>query len=531
MTGQTGSGLPSGATLWRWLALGAFLVTVPGPVLALLVEPVRGLLVGQTAPLVLALPLGRRGDLLLHSLALAAAVALASMVLGLLAGSLLWRWRATALGRLRWLVVVPLLIPPYVHALAWSGPMAALGAGLRDPAAPAPPLLSWLAAWWVLLMALAPLGVMLAIVGLEAVETRLVEAGRLLVDDLTTCRRVVLPLAGPAVLAGGVLVFVLCLLDYSVPSLFGLGVYALEIFAEYAASGQLARAMSLGLPLLGLALLAVTGCQGLLRQAAVARPRPAADGLPLQLPRWLVGLQWLGLLVLTLATLWPLASLIVMVGSFSTMLAALVDARSELAVTALVGLAAALLALPLTLAVADRLRRPGAARLWWALVVLPLATPGALVGLGLIALWNQPLFPHLYGTLALPILAGLARFGPVAALVLLAQLTRLDPLLIDAARLLQTDARQTLLEVLLPLLAPGLIAAFSITLILTAGELSATLLVAPPGQATLTPRIYNYLHYGASSTVAGLCLAMAGAGLLAGLAATCTLGSTHRVAS
>ena len=41
---------------------------------------------------------------------------------------------------------------------------------------------------------------------------------------------------------------------------------------------------------------------------------------------------------------------------------------------------------------------------------------------------------------------------------------------------------------------------------LTLAELGATLIVAPPGHATITMRIYNYLHYGSSSDVAGLCL-------------------------
>ena len=41
---------------------------------------------------------------------------------------------------------------------------------------------------------------------------------------------------------------------------------------------------------------------------------------------------------------------------------------------------------------------------------------------------------------------------------------------------------------------------------LTLGELGATLLVIPPGQSTLTLRLYNYLHYGASEEVAGLSL-------------------------
>jgi iron(III) transport system permease protein len=38
------------------------------------------------------------------------------------------------------------------------------------------------------------------------------------------------------------------------------------------------------------------------------------------------------------------------------------------------------------------------------------------------------------------------------------------------------------------------------------GELGATLLVAPPGKATLIMRLYNLLHYGASRDVASLCL-------------------------
>jgi iron(III) transport system permease protein len=51
------------------------------------------------------------------------------------------------------------------------------------------------------------------------------------------------------------------------------------------------------------------------------------------------------------------------------------------------------------------------------------------------------------------------------------------------------------------------------------GELGATLMVIPPGKATLTMRIYNYLHYGASDTVAGLCLVLALGVLLAGVLA------------
>jgi iron(III) transport system permease protein len=141
----------------------------------------------------------------------------------------------------------------------------------------------------------------------------------------------------------------------------------------------------------------------------------------------------------------------------------------------------------------------------------------------LISLWSRAVWPDFYGSSAMPALAALARFAPLAAIVLLAQLRNIDPLLIDAAHVFQVKAQQTWVQIWLPLLAPGMLAAAGIAFALTSGELGATLIVAPPGQATLTMRIYNYLHYGASSDVAGLCLMMAVVTLAAGCLALLAL--------
>jgi iron(III) transport system permease protein len=114
-------------------------------------------------------------------------------------------------------------------------------------------------------------------------------------------------------------------------------------------------------------------------------------------------------------------------------------------------------------------------------------------------------------------LAALARYAPIAALILIAARRRINSRLIEAAALLETKPIRTWLLIRLPLLAPGLLAAAGVVFTLTLGELSATLLVSPPGQPTLTMRIYNYLHYGASETVAGLTLALTGTVLVFGL--------------
>jgi iron(III) transport system permease protein len=69
---------------------------------------------------------------------------------------------------------------------------------------------------------------------------------------------------------------------------------------------------------------------------------------------------------------------------------------------------------------------------------------------------------------------------------------------------------------------PSLIAAFSAVFALSATELGAAVLLAPPGKNTLTMKIYNYLHYGASETVAVLCLIMLVITLFAGVLAVST---------
>jgi iron(III) transport system permease protein len=207
----------------------------------------------------------------------------------------------------------------------------------------------------------------------------------------------------------------------------------------------------------------------------------------------------------------------------------LASARHEIAYTAWLAAVTAALALPLALVSASGLAGGGrSALLWWLLVVLPLAVPPPLVGIGLIGFYNQPVGPDLYALGALPVLDNLARFAPIAALVLLAQTRRLDPQLLEAARLFQRRPWQAPLEVYLPLLAPGLLAAAALVFCFTAGELGATLIVAPPGSPTLTMRIYNYLHYGASADVAGLCLALALCALFGGGVAATVLSAWSR---
>ena len=516
---------------WLWgkilqrIGLLIFVLAVLGPLLVLVVQTVPLLLGGNGGWLALALPTGRRLGLLLNSLGFAAAVAAAGVILGTLGGSILWRWDEGWRAYLRWLIIVLAPIPPYIHALAWNSLINSVNSLLQGSGFPAIQLQGWIGSWWVQLMALAPIAVGLALVGLKSVEPSMIDAARMMRSDISSLAKVVLPLAAPALMAAGGILFLLSLVDYSVPSLFNLNVYSLEIFAEYSASNEPARALILSFPLLIIAVAVVLASLSPLRNAAQSSSWhiPAWKVAPVW-PKWFVSLQWVAVAILAGQIAVPLLSLITAAGTWHDLVSAILAAHSEITFSFWIDILVAVLCLPIALATAGELVSSKKwERLLWILVIAPLAIPPSLIGIGLIAIWNRPLIFDVYGSSLMPVLAGLARFTPLAVIILVAQLRRINPLLIEAASILQAGPWQTWRRIWLPMLSPGLLAAAGIVFALTAGELGATLLVAPPGQATLTMRIYNFLHYGASGAVAGLCLMMAITTLLAGAVAVAAL--------
>ncbi len=479
----------------------------------------------------------RRLGLLGRSAGLALAVAAGATLLGSLAALFLWGSngrRSGGLPRLpgatRWLIFLLAPLPPYIHALAWmalASSVDASGAAGRGVVMSA----------WVQGLAFLPLATALALVGLESVESGLVESARLARPDVHALSGVILPLAAPAILTGSGLVFLLSLTDYSVPSLFQVNTYSLEIFSEYSASSLPERAFVLALPLLlltGLATLLLVG--GLRTTVAAASGRSGYPGgarpagVDFQWPGWLSVLIGAALAAWLAQVGAPLGILFSQTGSWAAFSQSVMDAQSEIGFTLLTAVAAGGLCLPLGLALSGELQRKGL-RGWlgWLLVLAPLAVPAPLVGIGLIAVWNRDLPLNVYGTAWMPVLAMLARFSALAALLSLAQARRTDARLFEAAQIFQPGLLKTWLRVRLPLLAPGLLAAAGVVFVLSAGELGASLIVAPPGQATLTMRIYNYLHYGASDTVAGLCLLMAMASIAIGGGVAVLLGGRRKV--
>ena len=501
------------------VGLALFLIIVIGPLAGLAMDLAKTVLSGTAPAGLISLLSDRRIGLLLQSLLLAAAVAAAGIGTGILIATALWRKPAGVTFAVLLMVLALAPVPPYIHALTWSSALAALNGWLAMPGAAPLPATGWIVSFWVQFMAMLPVAIFLSCIALASVDRTLVEAARMVRTDTDVLRTIILPLAAPTLTAAFGFLFVLSCTDYSVPSLFGSDTYALDIFSFYSASGSASGALIAAIPLLLVTFSVMTWCRlGIRRLAQTPNWTAGSWETPPEFPAIIRIAQEGALALLGIQVAVIFLGLAVAAGSLPGIATTVAFSALEIQNSLLVAACTIVIALPLALAVSrELLREDWYGSLWWGIVLVPLAVPAPLVGIGLISLWNNPAFSILYGTFLMPVFASVSRFTPFAAVILFVQLRSVDPALFDAARVFSRDALHTSFRITLPLLAPGLFVAAAVLGALTLGELGATLIVTPPGFGTLAIKIYNYLHYGAAPEVAGLCLVMVVATLLAGL--------------
>jgi iron(III) transport system permease protein len=107
------------------------------------------------------------------------------------------------------------------------------------------------------------------------------------------------------------------------------------------------------------------------------------------------------------------------------------------------------------------------------------------------------------------ILVYLARFVPVAALMLAAAVRYVPISHEEAAAAAGAGWLRTMRRIVVPQLRLGIAAAWIVAFVLSFGELGASVLIAPPGESTLPIRIYTIIANAPPAQVAALALLQA----------------------
>ena len=452
--------------------------------------------------------------------------------------------------QMEWLLLLPLAMPAYVTAYAYtdflqfSGPLQTwLRAGFGLEGRVLPEVRSLGGAVWVFIFALYPYVYLLARTALGERAAHLMEAARLMGAPLSRrVRTVALPLARPAVAAGVALVLMETLADFGVVSYFGIQTFTTGIYKAWLAMDNRLAAAQLATMLLALVLVLLW-----LEQRAQRRMRFAtsttgragsAEAQPQRLAGWRCAGAWaVCLLPVLMGFVAPVAFMLRPLAADWSVLPW--DRFVEWAANSVrLGAVTAVLAVALAMALAFAVRRR-ADRITHAVVRLAsvgYAVPGAVIVVGLLLPvgWLQAAMPEwgvgaLFTTTAVGIVwAYLVRFCAVALQSVQSGYARIPASFDDAARMLGTGGWGLLQRVHWPLLRRSTAAALLLVFVDVMKELPATIVLRPFNSDTLAVVAYQLARDERLGEAALPSLALVAVGLVPVILLSRTLRASSR---
>ncbi|GAB3768538.1 ABC transporter permease [Microlunatus parietis] len=133
-----------------------------------------------------------------------------------------------------------------------------------------------------------------------------------------------------------------------------------------------------------------------------------------------------------------------------------------------------------------------------AMVMLPWALPGTVIGVNLVTAFAEPTWSNLglvlVGSLLILPVAYFVRYVPLVFRETGASIDTLDPAVDDAAQSLGASPLRSLLTVVMPLVWRGVLAGALLAFIDGVGEYVASVVVYPAGYAPMSVEIYNRLY-------------------------------------
>jgi iron(III) transport system permease protein len=457
----------------------------------------------------------RQRQLLLATALLGAGCAIGATLIGAPLGWLLARADLPIKRLLRFALVIPLVIPPYILALAWIylGGSAGLIAQAVGRDLLSGYTYSLTGAIIVLSISFFPLSMLATEAAARRVDGRLEEAALLVARPGRVLWRITLPLIAPGITAAALIIFVLAISELGVPGLLRVPVFTTEVFTAFAALYDFGAATSLSIPLVVLAMIVGVFTKVIIGDRHLTTRRSLHQGLSFGSRSWrILALISLGL-VIAITVLLPIAVLVLEAQGVERIWVAAQSSRIAIMNSLLLAAVSATLvvALAVLLGYFRSRAQPLVGGITELVFIMIFAVPSTVVGIGLIAIWNRPgILGQVYASPAIIVIGYLARFVPVVALILAASMRQIPVSSEEAAMVSGAGWSRTFRRIILPQARAGLVAAWVVAFIFAFGELGMTVLVAPPGESTLPVRIYTLIANTPASEVAALALLQAG---------------------
>ncbi|SDI65527.1 MULTISPECIES: ABC transporter permease [Bradyrhizobium] len=346
----------------------------------------------------------------------------------------------------------------------------------------------------------------------------------------TTARRITIPLALPALVAGALIAFLQAMTLFGSPAILALpaGFHTMttKIWSLFQYPPKLELAAAAAVPLLVLTILLLQGQKFLLGRrgySVVGGKYGAPRQVELKAWRWvalafclvvLLNPVFLPYMALLNAAFSPNATTLVTPSTATWhnvvfVFTELSSTQLALKNTVILGASTATIgtALALVIAYVTTRRVIRGHRILGFLATAPVAVPGIVLGVGLFLSYTRPPFV-LYGTLWILLIAFLTINLPSAYQQLQAAFATIHPELEDASRILGATRLQSLRQITAPLLRTGVIATWCFIFIGVMRELSAAIVLFTSQTKVLSVLIYDLNESGDLAAISVLGIAM-----------------------
>jgi iron(III) transport system permease protein len=435
---------------------------------------------------------------------------LAGISLGILCGKTdLPGWKLFAI-----LFAIPLLIPPYIMAVAWFNIFGRTGfLSHLVPLSVAEITSSWLfglpGCVLVLSSVFMPIVMVLTMTYLQAINPHLEEAARLSAGWAYILVKIALPLIFPGIFLAAVLVFILSLGELTVPMFLRYDVFPVQTLVQFAAFYNFGYGTATAL------VLVIFVAFILVIEAFVSRKQyqvlaiTSEEPLTIRLGSyrwWLCGLVSL---ICALFILVPLLTLVFKAGGLANYVKALSASGDSLINSLHFAFWGAcflsIFGFMLGYIIYHRLF------LWRQLdflTVFLLILPSTVIGIGLIVLWNNKITNFIYATPIIIILGYLAQYTAITSRITLASLGQIPPSMEEAGRMVGAGWLRRTAFIVLPLVNRGLLAGWLVAYIFCLRETGISMMVYPPGLDPLTVRTFTLMANNPLEMISALCVIM-----------------------
>jgi iron(III) transport system permease protein len=425
------------------------------------------------------------------------------VLLGIMSALFLWSYCSKRRKEAFFIFLFCAVIPPFVHVHSWIKAIDAFNA-----------LVARLTGVYfnftgvgavVLTMAFSylPFVGALCFMGLLSIPAEITDLLKTESNNKGIFLKGIFPYMAPYAWASALFVFLININEYAISSVFGVNVYALELFALFSASGNIYAIAITSLPLIFLSLMLLFLIVSITKKTDLSE-NFSSNTCPFSKQSMTRRIILTGGLVLFAYVGVPVLSMFFESFTAEGFWRILSESVSQIGYSFLIGFITAVITVFFSSVYTYRIHcTPGKKSKLLLLIAAPFMIPSAILGLAMIAFWNNPFLSMVYMSPFMPAVGLFARYLILPVIYFSLRFKRLDSNLSDELRL-NVPFVKGMTRVIFPMVKREIAAFILLVFALSISEYGIVHLVTPPGYQMLTIKIYNYLHYGASEVVYAL---------------------------